>query len=281
MKLAVASGKGGTGKTTVAVALALSADGPVQLLDCDVEEPNAHLFLRPTIQSEVPVIAPVPELDESRCTGCGECASFCQFHAIACVKGRAMIFEELCHHCGGCAKVCPQGAITDHDRTIGRVRKGAAGDVSFAQGALEVGAPTAPPVVRAVKKNAEDDRLVVLDCPPGAACPMVAAVSGADFVLLVTEPTPFGLHDLQAAARVVEELGLPFAVIVNRSGIGDGRVRDWCEERGVRILAQIPESRAVAEAIARGTPLTEAAPEWRETFRCMPGVIRSMMGGDG
>lgn len=264
MKIAIASGKGGTGKTTVAVALALSAPGPVRLLDCDVEEPNCHIFLKPEIQRSESVGILVPSVDEAKCNSCGECGKICQYHAIVSLKTKPLVFPELCHGCGGCAKVCPTGAIKEVEREIGVVEEGTRNGVAFVQGRLNIGHPMSPPLIRAVKRRATDDCLNIIDCPPGTSCPVIAAVKDSDFVLLVTEPTPFGLHDLKLAVETVRELRLPFGVIINRSTIGDKRVAKYCYDQGIRILMYISEDRRIAEAYSRGEVITEALP----IFQC-------------
>jgi MinD superfamily P-loop ATPase len=264
--IAVASGKGGTGKTTVAVALALSAERPVRFLDCDVEEPNAHIFLKPEIQRSESVGIPIPSVDEAKCNACGECGKICQYHAIVSLKTKPLVFPELCHGCGGCAKVCPTGAITEVDREIGVVEVGTCDGIGFAQGRLNIGHPMSPPLIRAVRKHASDEGLTIIDCPPGTSCPVIAAMRGTDYVLLVTEPTPFGLHDLKLAVETVRELDLRFGVIINRADIGDGRVSDFCRSEGIPILLEIPDDRKVAEAYSRGETLLEARPELRSEF---------------
>ncbi|MBM3858955.1 MAG: (4Fe-4S)-binding protein [Verrucomicrobia bacterium] len=267
MKLAIASGKGGTGKTTVALCLALSADGPVRLLDCDVEEPNCHLFLKPEIRHREPVMLPVPVVDAAKCDGCGKCRQLCQFNAIAVLKGKAVVFPELCHSCGGCVKVCPTHAIREVECEIGFVEQGTSNGVEFVTGSLNVGQPLAPAIIRAVKRHANGDGLTILDCPPGTACAMVASVRDADHVLLVTEPTPFGLHDLKLAVDTVRELKRSFSVVINRADIGDNRVLDYCRAENIPVRLQIPEGRRIAEAYSRGEPVLAAAPELQEKFR--------------
>lgn len=305
MKLAVASGKGGTGKTTVALCLALSADPPVQLLDCDVEEPNCHLFLKPQIQRSEPVTVLVPVVDAAKCDGCGKCRQICQFNAIAVLAVRnpignehcrpvlrsggagaesadsqsrptlkAVVFPELCHSCGGCAKVCPNGAIREVEREIGVVEEGASNSVSIVTGSLHIGQPLAPTVIRAVKRHANVSGLTILDCPPGTSCAMVAAVRDADHVLLVTEPTPFGLHDLTLAVDTVRQLGRSFSVIVNRADVGDDRVVKYCRAGNIPIRLQIPEERRIAEAYSRGEPVINVVPELRELFRRLLAEVR-------
>ena len=261
MKLAVASGKGGTGKTTLSAALALSAPGPVRLLDCDVEEPNCHIFLQADHVRTEPVTVPVPVVDDEKCSGCGECANICQFNAIVSIGKNTLVFPELCHSCGGCARVCPSGAITEHDTSVGSVEIGSRANVFFVQGTLQVGCAMSPPLIRAVKNFAGDDQLTIIDCPPGTSCPMITAVSDADFVLLVTEPTPFGLHDLVLAVETVRILGLPFGVAINRSDAGDDRVVDYCRDERIPVMISIPENRKIAEAYSIGETLTTAVPE--------------------
>ena len=265
MKIAVASGKGGTGKTSVAVNLALSLGG-VQVLDCDVEEPNAHILLRPEVEETIPVELLVPKIIEDRCDYCGECARFCQYNALFVVGETAMVFPELCHSCGGCSIVCPRDAIVEEPRQIGRVLKGSAGDIDLVYGEINVGEPLSVPVISAVKKHIREGSTVILDAPPGTACPVVETVHGTDFCLLVTEPTPFGLHDLQIAVEVVRELGVPMGVVVNFAGIGDRGVYDFCEKRDIPIMMEIPFDRRIAELYSRGTPFVAAMPEWKKRF---------------
>jgi len=266
LKIAVASGKGGTGKTSVAVNLALSLGG-VQVLDCDVEEPNAHILLRPEVEETIPVELLVPRIIEDKCDCCGECARFCQYNALFVVGETAMVFPELCHSCGGCSIVCPRDAIVEEPRQIGRVLKGSAGDIDLVYGEINVGEPLAVPVISAVKKHMREDSTVILDAPPGTSCPVVETVHGADFCLLVTEPTPFGLHDLQITVEVVRELGVPMGVVVNFAGIGDRGVYDFCEKQEIPITMEIPFDRRIAELYSRGTPFVAAMPEWKKRFR--------------
>lgn len=265
MKIAVASGKGGTGKTSVAVNLALSLGG-VQVLDCDVEEPNAHILLRPEVEETIPVDLLVPKIIEERCDYCGKCARFCQYNALFVVGETAMVFPELCHSCGGCSIVCPRDAIVEKPRQIGRVLKGSAGDIDLVYGEINVGEPLSVPVISAVKKHIRKGSTVILDAPPGTACPVVETVHGTDFCLLVTEPTPFGLHDLQIAVEVVRELGVPMGVVVNFAGIGDRGVYDFCEKRDIPIMMEIPFDRRIAELYSRGMPFVTAMPEWKKRF---------------
>jgi MinD superfamily P-loop ATPase len=250
----------------VAVNLALSADQPVQLLDCDVEEPNAHLFLRPIIQRTETVAIPVPEVDESLCDACGECSRLCAWHAIVALKTKPLVFPDLCHGCGGCVRICSRGAIREVDHPIGVVETGVSGSVTLVKGMLNIGAPMAPPLIRAVKTHADGEGLVILDAPPGTSCPVITAVRGCDYLVLVTEPTPFGLHDLILAVDMVKELRIPFGVVINRAGMGDDRTADFCRNQNIPILQEIPDDRRIAEAYARGRLIVEALPEYRATF---------------
>jgi MinD superfamily P-loop ATPase len=268
MKIAIASGKGGTGKTTVAVNLAWMLAGtgePVQYLDCDVEEPNGHIFLKPQIMATASVGISVPVVDEQKCTACRKCAEICQYHAIAVLK-KALVFPELCHGCGGCALVCPVGAIREENRVIGVVESGVSGGVAFVQGRLNVGEPTAPPLIRAVKKMALADSIAILDAPPGTSCPVVTTVRDADYVLLVTEPTPFGLNDLKLAVEMLRQLGLRHGVVINRADSGDQRVSEYCKNAVIPVLLELPDDRRVAEAYSRGQMTVQVLPEWRQLF---------------
>ena len=290
MIIAIASGKGGTGKTTVAVNLALSiaADQSVNpahplFLDCDVEEPNAHLFLNPTIERREEVGVLIPEVDYDKCTFCGRCAEVCAYHAIAVVNQKVLVFPELCHGCGSCTLNCPEEAIHEVLNVTGvieegwalaqaqtsklKAQTGQARVIRFAHGILNVGEPMAVPIIRQLKKRIGESSVVILDASPGAACPVVETMRGADFVLMVTEPTPFGLHDLRLAVEVArDELGLPVGVVINRDGVGDRGVEDYCAAEGIPILMRIPLDRRIAEAYSEGVTMVEARPECRERF---------------
>lgn len=276
MRLAVASGKGGTGKTTLAAALALSAPAPVCLVDCDVEEPNAALFIRPDIHETRAVTVLIPSVDESRCTACGKCGDLCQFNAIVALRTRPLVFPELCHSCGGCARICPENAITEVARPIGDIQKGKKGNLDFLQGRLAVGQAMSPPVIREVKRLAPSEGLVILDCPPGTSCPLVTAIKDCDVALLVTEPTPFGLHDLTLTVDLLRQLRLPFGVIVNRADAGDDRVDKYCLREDIPVLARIPEDRRVAEAYSRGNTLLEARPDMADVLADVLARVREL-----
>jgi len=269
MNVAVASGKGGTGKTTIAVNLAamLARDGaPVRYLDCDVEEPNGHLFLKPVIEHTNETGILVPVIDEAVCTACGECVRVCEYRALVRLGKKVMLFAELCHGCGGCTMACPVKAISERQRPIGVVESGRAGQVLFVHGRLNVGEAMSPPLIRAVLAHATGDAINIVDAPPGTSCPVIASVRPAGFVLLVTEPTPFGLNDLGLALDMVRELGLPHAVVVNRADQATAMAREFCVKRRADIIGELPDDRRIAEAYSRGQLVAEALPEYAETF---------------
>jgi MinD superfamily P-loop ATPase len=268
MRIAVASGKGGTGKTTVAVnlALSLSATQPLQFLDCDVEEPNAHIFLKPDFVATRSVDKLVPQIDASRCTRCGICVKNCEFNALGLMGENVLVYESLCHGCGRCGLVCPEGAISEAPHQLGVVENGSARGFPFAHGLLNVGETMATPIIHVLKEEMDGTRWAILDAPPGTGCPTIAALHGADVAVLVTEPTPFGLHDLKAAVAVARTLDVPPAVVINRHGIGDDGVERYCEQEGIPIVMTIPFDRRIAESYAVGVPLVDADPQWRERF---------------
>jgi len=267
MKIAVASGKGGTGKTTVATNLAYLASqngNTTTYIDCDVEEPNGHLFLKPLITTSKPIGRMHPHIDEEKCTYCGLCGEICVYSAIVCLGEKVLVYPELCHACGGCLLVCPARAITEVLRNSGKLEIGQAGRTQFVHGLLDVGEAMSTPLIRQVKAAVPETDIVIIDSPPGTSCPVIESVRGADLVLLVTEPTPFGLNDLKLAVGMVETLNLPFGVVINRADVGDGETREYCQSRGIRILAEIPDDRRVAEAYSRGFLACQTVPEFRE-----------------
>ena len=265
MILTVASGKGGTGKTTVAVNMALSLKN-VQLLDCDVEEPNSHILLQPKINETEPVYTMVPVVSEELCDYCGKCSKFCAYNALFVAPKTVMVFPELCHSCGGCALVCPKNAITEKERQIGVIKKGESKGVEIVYGELNVGEAMAVPLIRAVKNQMKTNKNVVIDAPPGTACSLVASVHKTDYCILVTEPTPFGLHDLKITVQVLKDLGVPMGVIINRAGLGDRKVYEYCEKEKIPLLMEIPFSKKIAQMYSRGVPFVEDMPEWKEKF---------------
>ncbi len=269
MIISVASGKGGTGKTTIAVnlALALAKDKGenVQFLDCDVEEPNAHLFLRPNIDYSEIVTVPVPEIDLEKCDFCGKCAEFCQFNAISVMGKNILTFPELCHGCGGCSLICPKEAISERPREIGILEHGFSGEIEFVHGRLKIREAMAVPLIERVKKHIDAEKTVIIDAPPGTSCPVIATIKNSDFVVLVTEPTPFGLHDLRLAVGVARVLRLPMGIVINRADLGDKGVFEYCEKEGIPILITIPFEREIAESYARGELLAKKD-IWKDRF---------------
>jgi MinD superfamily P-loop ATPase len=281
MTVAVASGKGGTGKTTVAVNLALALaeekSRNLQFVDCDVEEPNAHLFLKPRIEKTRAVHIPVPKVDRSTCSYCGRCAEVCAYNAIAVVRDQVLVFPELCHGCGGCALLCPEKAIKEEGREIGVVQEGTADCFRFLQGTLNIGEAMATPVIRTMKERLDLSFTNVIDVPPGTSCPVIEAVKGTDFVILVTEPTPFGLNDLVLAVSMVRELRIPHAVVINQSDIGDGKVKQYCENEDIPVLAEIPYDRRIAVLYSHGIPMWIEGTRYRTIFRQIWESVLSMV----
>jgi MinD superfamily P-loop ATPase len=268
MIISIASGKGGTGKTTIAVNLALSLPkGTVQLIDCDVEEPNSHLFLNPTLNLVTSMGIPVPRIDESKCTYCGKCAQVCEYHAIAVILKNVLVFDELCHGCGACSYLCPEKAIFEVERELGIVQEGNADGISFANGVLNVGEPMASPLIRKVKEKIQKDKIAILDAPPGTACPVIETVKGGDFCLLVTEPTPFGLNDLELAVGMLEKLGILMGVVINKADIGDRKVWDYCQSKQIPVLMEIPMDREIAESYSKGIPIILQKPSYKQKFQ--------------
>jgi MinD superfamily P-loop ATPase len=265
MIISVASGKGGTGKTTVSTNLALSI-GKTQFFDCDVEEPNANIFLKAELKEHENVLVSIPKIDEDTCDHCGKCSEFCVYNALAVVPSKVLVFPELCHSCGGCELVCPKDAISWNKRVIGKIEHGQAEDIDFYHGLLNVGEMQAVPVIKALKRKVDKSKTVIIDVPPGTSCPVIESISGSDFCILVTEPTPFGLHDLKLAVEVVRHLQIPFGVIINRDGIGDDGVELYCKNEYIPILLKIPESKKIAHLYSKGIALVNGSQEWHEKF---------------
>lgn len=272
MRVGIASGKGGTGKTTVATNLARVAameERRVVYLDCDVEEPNGQIFLDPEVKWRRPVTLPVPRVDEDLCDLCGQCGDICEFSAIVPIGKKVLIFPQLCHSCGGCRLVCPLKAVTEIPREVATLMGGEVNGLEYLQGLLNIGEAMSPPVIRALKAVAPQAELVIVDAPPGTSCPVVEAVGGCDKVLLVTEPTPFGLHDLELALDTIGCMGIPCEVVINRVGLNGDATRECCRSRGVEIAAELPDRRSIAEAYSRGEMAVDADPEFRDLFRSL------------
>jgi MinD superfamily P-loop ATPase len=281
MIVSVASGKGGTGKTTVTASLASLWEGPVIAVDLDVEEPNLHLFLQPSIEETVTAHMMVPTVDESKCTHCGACSELCQFKAISVVSTLILTFPEMCHGCGGCIAVCPEKALSPGSRVLGEISRGKAGKSEFLMGRLRIGEAMSPPLMRQVKARLREALEAhggdaVIDAPPGVSCPAVNAVMDSDAILLVTEPTPFGFYDFKLALEAFSPFGIPMGAVINRAGLGDDAVYGFCREKGVPILAEIPYDRAIAEAYARGRIIADESSRFREIFVSLLDKVRGL-----
>ena len=285
MKVAVASGKGGTGKTTVAVNLALAVDD-AQLFDCDVEEPDCHLFLDGDVTTIEEITAFEPTIDPDRCDLCGECADHCRYSAIVMTPEEPMLFPELCRSCGLCSLTCPNDAISEESKPIGNVERGyhrsgskssESDAVPLYSGILATGELLVPPVIEAVQSHVDPDRPAIIDAPPGNACAAMESIEGSDYCILVTEPTPFGLHDLELSVEMLRKMDVPFGVVVNRADLGDNRVEEFCDEEGIPILMTIPDDRRIAELYSDGTPFVTEMPEWEREFSDLYGTIRELI----
>ncbi|MBU0683610.1 MAG: ATP-binding protein [Candidatus Omnitrophica bacterium] len=280
MIISVASGKGGTGKTTIAVNLALSINDGVQFLDCDAEEPNAHIFLKPEITETEKVFIPVPVIDEGKCIYCGRCREVCAYNAIAVIKGAEskkggiLVFSNLCHGCGSCSYFCPEGAIKEVNKEIGEIEIGTSGAIQFIHGRLNIGEAMAPPVIRQIKKHVNSMCTVIIDAPPGTSCPVVETIKRSDFCLLVTEPTPFGLNDLTLAVEVLRKLRVPFGVVINRSDLGNKKTDEYCEKENIPILMRIPFKKEIAVAYSKGEPIVKMFPEYQKDFKELFNKVR-------
>jgi MinD superfamily P-loop ATPase len=277
MIIAIASGKGGTGKTTVSANLARSLEDQVQLLDCDVEEPNCHLFIQGKKTGEEVVSIKIPCVDESKCNGCGECSRFCEFSAIVSFGTAPLIFPEMCHGCGGCIRVCPQNAITEVDKKMGVLETFTSGNITLTQGKLDVGVAMAPPLIKKLKLSINQQGVSILDAPPGTSCPVIATLTEVDYTVLVTEPTPFGLNDLKLAVDMIRVLKVPFGVVINRVGVGDDRVHQYCKEEKIPVLLEIPNDRRIAEAYSKGILMIDALPEYKSLFKNLYATIKGSL----
>ena len=271
MIISVASGKGGTGKTLIATSLALTIKDncKVQLLDCDVEEPNAHIFIKSEIKNKEPVYLSVPRVDEDKCTYCGLCSEVCAYNAIIVIKKHILVFDNLCHGCGACTYLCPEKAITEKNRETGVTNTGSSGNLDFIQGILTLGEAMSTPVISAVKHKVDSEKVVIIDSPPGTSCPVINSVIGSDFCLLVTEPTPFGLNDLTLAVETVQKLDITCGVIINRSGKDDLEVEEYCRETSIPVMMKIPLDVRIAEMYSNGITLVEGEPAWKQEFRAL------------
>jgi MinD superfamily P-loop ATPase len=276
MVICIASGKGGTGKTTIATSLAFSLDGEVQLLDCDVEEPNAHLFTRPVIDYTRTVTTLVPDVDLTKCDYCGMCGEICQFSAITVIGKKVLTFPDLCHSCKGCMMVCPREAIGERGRELGVLEKGWSGPVEFIHARLRVGEAMSPPLIKGVKEYIDPKKITIIDAPPGTSCPVIVTLKGSDFAILVTEPTPFGLNDLKLAVGAVRILEIPLGIIINRCDVGDDQVITYAREEGIPILLEIPNDRKIAEAYSRGIMMVDVRPEMKDQLRAVYEKIREL-----
>lgn len=274
MVISIASGKGGTGKTTVATSLALFLERNnarrINFIDCDVEEPNAHIFLKPQISKKIPFGIPIPEVNFSKCDYCGRCSEVCAYNAIVVIKNKVLIFPDLCHGCGGCKLLCPQKAIEEKNKEIGFLEEGQSGTIRFYQGKLNVGEPMATPLIRFIKRvieTSDEDDITIIDAPPGTSCPVIESVKGSDFTMLVTEPTPFGLNDLKLAVETLRKLKIPSGVVINRAGSGDNSVTAYCKEENIPIIAEIPFDRKIAVLYSYGIPILKEGDRYRNIFK--------------
>jgi MinD superfamily P-loop ATPase len=279
MKIVVASGKGGTGKTTVSLNLALALSD-VQLFDCDVEEPNCNLFLGFDLEKVEDVVCSVPVINQEKCNICRQCSDFCRYNALAALPGRVLFFPSLCHGCGGCTVLCPEKAIQESQRSLGVIEKAKnESSPEFYRGLLNIGETMTSAVIKTLKKHIDNRKIAILDAPPGTACPVIASIEDANYCVLVTESTPFGFHDLRLAVDVVRAIEIPFGVIINRYGLGDSSVEEYCKAEGIPVLLKIPNDRKIAELYSQGIPFVREMPEWNEKFLAMFEAIKLQLAG--
>ncbi|OQY08788.1 MAG: ATPase [Fusobacteriia bacterium 4572_132] len=266
MKIAVLSGKGGTGKTTVSSNLSISLKNSV-ILDCDVEEPNSHIFLKPDITETISIKTEYPEVDADKCNLCGKCGDFCNFNAIIPTKKNVLVFAETCHACGGCQLVCPTNAIEYQKREIGKIYTGKTiyGN-TLSYGELNLGEMSGIGIIEGLFEGAKDEELVIVDAPPGTACSTVAAVENVDYAIIVTEPTPFGVSDMKMVVEMLREMKIPFGLIINKAGLGDNEIYEYSEEENIEILMEIPFEEEIAKLYSEGIPFSTKKPEYKEEF---------------
>ncbi len=284
MQIAVASGKGGTGKTTIATSLALSlaSQAKVRYVDCDVEAPNGHLFLKPEFTEITPAVIRIPQIQTEKCTACGRCVEVCEFHALAHVGKNILVFPQLCHGCGSCTWNCPENAIVEVPNPIGTIERGMAmEDIEFFRGLLTISEPMATPIIRQLKKmmHPQLNTINIYDAPPGASCSVVETLRGVDFALLVTEPTSFGLHDLGQMFGILRDMNIPSGVVINRDGIGDDSLKDILRESNIPILLRVPFDRTLAENLAAGRTLVDVYPQYRNVLRELYQKVTEIVGG--
>lgn len=281
MILSIASGKGGTGKTTISTNLAysLKESGEIdtQILDCDVEEPNSHLFLKPVMKKQEKAYTIVPKIDMEKCTLCGKCQDVCRFSAITIIGKKALIFKELCHSCGGCFIACEEGAVLENRRELGDVENGFIDDLQFTHGRLRIGEAMSPPLIKKVRKEIDPSKVSIIDAPPGTSCPAIESMKNTDFVLMVTEPTPFGLHDLRLAVEAVKLLEIPSGLVINRADIGNSDVLEYAKKENLPVLMEIPFDRKIAQIYSNGDLIAEKIPEYKDKFIAMFDKIKSLI----